>query len=177
MLEPLTDADAAEVVANALGNTGIPDSVRERVVRAAEGNPLFVEQLISMLVDSGQLHRVGDDWVAAADLNELAVPPTIQALLAARLDLLAREERAVIEPASVAGVEFAMDAVMALVPEALAEQVAGAPPGHRAQAAHPHRPVGFVRRGRLSLPPRSDQGGRLPEPPPNGHVRSYTSDS
>ena len=119
----MTDADAAEVVANALGNTGIPESVRERVVRAAEGNPLFVEQLISMLVDSGQLHRVGDDWVAAADLNELAVPPTIQALLAARLDLLAREERAVIEPASVAGVEFAMGAVMALVPEALAEQV------------------------------------------------------
>ena len=170
MLEPLTDADAAEVVANALGNTGIPDSVRERVVRAAEGNPLFVEQLISMLVDSGQLHRVGDDWVAAADLNELAVPPTIQALLAARLDLLAREERAVIEPASVAGVEFAMDAVMALVPEALAEQVAGTPPGDRAQAAHPHGPVGFVRRGRLSLPPRSDQGGRLPEPPETGTV-------
>jgi class 3 adenylate cyclase/tetratricopeptide (TPR) repeat protein len=123
MLAPLNDSDAAEVIANVLGTTGIPETTRDRVVRAAEGNPLFVEQLLSMLVDSGQLRRAGDGWEAAADLSELTVPPTIQALLAARLDLLARDERAVIEPASVAGLEFELGAVRALVPDALVEQV------------------------------------------------------
>ena len=124
ILEPLSDAHAEEVIANVLGTTGIPPAARDRVVHAAEGNPLFVEQLLSMLVDAGQLRRVGDAWEASADLTDIAVPPTIHALLAARLDLLAREERAVVEPASVAGVEFAMSAVTALLPEAPPEQLA-----------------------------------------------------
>jgi tetratricopeptide (TPR) repeat protein len=123
ILAPLSDAHAEAVIANVLGTTGIPAAARERVVRAAEGNPLFVEQLLSMLVDAGQLRRAADGWEAVAELRDLAVPPTIQALLAARLDLLAREERSVIEPASVAGVEFAMSAVSALVPETLVERV------------------------------------------------------
>jgi tetratricopeptide (TPR) repeat protein len=131
ILEPLSDAHAEQVIGNVLGTTGIPAAARERVVRAAEGNPLFVEQLLSMLVDAGQLRRVGDGWEAAADMQDLAVPPTIQALLAARLDLLAREERSVIEPASVAGVEFALGAVSALVPETLVERV----PVHLAEIA------------------------------------------
>ncbi|MBA3586091.1 MAG: AAA family ATPase [Chloroflexi bacterium] len=123
VLEPLNDADAAEVITNVLGTAGIPRVARDRVVQAAEGNPLFVEQLVSMLVDSGQLRRSGDGWEAAVDLRDLAVPPTIQALVAARLDLLASDERAVIEPASVAGLEFAVDAVRALVPDGLVDRV------------------------------------------------------
>ena len=122
MLQPLTDADSSQVMLNLLG-AAIPEGTRAQVVHAAEGNPLFVEQLLSMLVDSGQLRAVGDGWEAARDLRELAVPPSIQALVAARLDLLAREERAVIEPASVMGVEFAQTAVQTLVPADLAGEV------------------------------------------------------
>ena len=143
-LGPLNDADAEMVIGNLLGTMGIPEIARDRIVHAAEGNPLFVEQLLSMLVDSGQLRRREDQWEAAADLTELSVPATIQALVAARLDLLAREERAVIEPASVAGVEFAQDAVKALVPEPLAERV----PSHlpeiaRKQLIRPARSATF----------------------------------
>jgi class 3 adenylate cyclase/tetratricopeptide (TPR) repeat protein len=124
MLSPLTDADAGEVVSNLLGRSGIPASITERVVTAAEGNPLFVEQLISMLVDSGRLRAVDSGWeVVGEDLAEISVPPTIHALLAARLDLLQRDERSVIEPASVVGLEFSEAAVGALVTETLVSAV------------------------------------------------------
>jgi class 3 adenylate cyclase/tetratricopeptide (TPR) repeat protein len=122
-LAPLADADAGEVVANLLGRSGIPASVTDRVVTAAEGNPLFVEQLTSMLVDSGKLRPVDGGWEVAGDLSAIDVPPTIHALLAARLGLLRREERAVVEPASVVGLEFSEAAVVALVTETLIPEV------------------------------------------------------
>ena len=76
-----------------------------------------------MLIDNGVLRLADGRWEAVTDLAELQVPPTIQALLSARLDLLARDERAVIEPASVIGVSFARAAVTELAPEAIREAV------------------------------------------------------
>jgi tetratricopeptide (TPR) repeat protein len=102
-----------------LGQAGLPDVVRRRVIVAAEGNPLFVEQLVSMLVDEGVLRRVEGDWRVADEAGEVSIPPTISALLAARLDRLGRDERAVVEPASVVGLVFAEDAVRHLAPDAV----------------------------------------------------------
>jgi len=122
-LGPLTDEDAAEIVVNLVGSARLPVRVRDRIVRAAEGNPLFVEQLLSMLVDSGRLRRTDDGWEVAGELADVEVPPTIHALLAARLDLLAREERAILEPAAVIGLEFSAAAVSALVADAVVPTV------------------------------------------------------
>lgn len=115
VLRPLSDEDAARIVENLLGQAGLADSVRARIVQAAEGNPLFVEQLLSMLIDSGMLRLEGDRWAATADLSDISIPPSIHALLAARLDQLPDSERAVIEPASVVGVVFPEGAVRELV--------------------------------------------------------------
>jgi predicted ATPase len=115
LLEPLTDADAGRVVEALLGGTGIDRGLQRRIVEAAAGNPLFVEQLLSMLIDNGSLRLDEGRWITVGDLATLTVPPTIQALLAARLDLLDGDERAVIEPASVIGQSFAVLAVTALV--------------------------------------------------------------
>ena len=72
--------------------------MRARIVEAAEGNPLFVEQLVSMMVDDGLLRREGRCLGSRRAISAaLRMPPTIQALLAARLDRLTDEERAVIE--------------------------------------------------------------------------------
>ena len=90
---------------------------------AAEGNPLYVEQISSMLIESGALQREGDRWVATRSSDELAIPPTVEALVAARLDALRHEERQVIDPASVIGMGFALDAVTHLVPETAAPAV------------------------------------------------------
>lgn len=121
LLEPLAPEDVERVVANLLGGEGtqVAPEVVARIAQASEGNALFIEQLLAMLVDAGSLEREGDRWVAVADLSTLSVPPTIQALLSARLNRLARPERAVLEPAAVIGLEFATAAVMSMAPESL----------------------------------------------------------
>jgi class 3 adenylate cyclase/tetratricopeptide (TPR) repeat protein len=118
-LQPLSEEESALVVEGLVGSDGLDPQVRERIVRSAEGNPLFVEQLLSMLVDDGLVRREGDRWVASGDLGELALPPTIQALLAARLDHLSEDERALIETASVVGYSFGEDALSEVAPDPL----------------------------------------------------------
>jgi class 3 adenylate cyclase/tetratricopeptide (TPR) repeat protein len=124
VLTPLSEADVSLVLENVLGSSDVPDDARRRVVEAAEGNPLFAEQLVSMMVDDGLLRSDDGRWVAAGDLSNLSIPPTIQALLAARLDQLEREERLVLEAASVVGQRFAQDAVQELVPDLAPGEVA-----------------------------------------------------
>jgi class 3 adenylate cyclase/tetratricopeptide (TPR) repeat protein len=122
-LESLSSEESALVIENLLGDASIAPAVRSRIIEAADGNPLFVEQLLSMLIDDGLVRREGDRWVSAGDLEDLAIPGTIQALLVARLDLLSGEQRAVIEPAAVIGLAFAQRAVAALAPEAVRDAV------------------------------------------------------
>jgi class 3 adenylate cyclase/tetratricopeptide (TPR) repeat protein len=98
VLEPLDDHDSEELV-NAVAHELAPE-LRERVVATAEGNPLFVEQLVAHL---------------AHDPDASIVPPTIQALLAARIDRLAPEERAVVQLGSVEGRLFHRGAVSELL--------------------------------------------------------------
>src|SRR5207249_1820495 len=57
LLEPLSEDECGELVANLVGETGVADEVRSRIVDAAEGNPLFVEEMLSMLIDEGILRR------------------------------------------------------------------------------------------------------------------------
>jgi len=123
VLEPLTEADAGRVVQGLLGDAGIPGDVQIRIAQGASGNPLFVEQLLSMLIDDGTLRQADGRWEVVGDLSQLDVPPTIQALLAARIDLLDGGERAVIEPASVIGQTFARAAVTELAPEPIQPQI------------------------------------------------------
>ena len=114
-LEPLSAEQTALVLGNLLGDADLDDEARTAIVAASDGNPLFAEQLLAMLIDDGYLRRENGHWARTREVRTLAVPPTIDALLSARLDLLAREERAVIEPASVVGGVFQVAAVGALV--------------------------------------------------------------
>jgi class 3 adenylate cyclase len=122
-LEPLSDVESEELIGGLLGGAALPVGFSSRVSHAAEGNPLFVEELLAKLIDDEILQRTDDGWTVTADLRNLAMPPTIQALLAARLDGLAPDERTVIERASVEGKTFHRGGVAALVPEALRDQV------------------------------------------------------
>ena len=122
-LERLSEDETAAVAEHLLGRTGLDDRVRARILSVAEGNPLFVEQLLSMLVDEGLIVFDGGCWRATAEIDRVVVPPTIQALLAARLDYLEADERAVVEPASVIGAVFVAEAVRHLVPERMHDQV------------------------------------------------------
>jgi len=96
-LEPLADEEVEELVAGR-----IPDKLRVRIARAAGGNPLFIEEMLAVAEEAD---------------GEVVVPPTLQALLAARLDQLETGERRVLERGAIEGEIFHRGAVQALVPE------------------------------------------------------------
>ena len=98
LLEPL-DAAETDRLLDALG--GVEEGLRQRIRQAAEGNPLFVEEMLALLRASGD--------------GEVTVPPTIQALLAARLDQLEPSERSVLECGSVEGRVFHRSAIRVLL--------------------------------------------------------------
>jgi class 3 adenylate cyclase len=105
-LAPLSDTEMAGLIRNLLGGGELADEARGRIADAAEGNPLFVEETLRMLIDDGLLSADAGTWYASDELSSLTIPPTISALLTARLDRLDDEERAVIERASVIGRVF-----------------------------------------------------------------------
>jgi class 3 adenylate cyclase/tetratricopeptide (TPR) repeat protein len=100
LLEPL-DSQETERLIESLAN--LDEGMRERILQAAEGNPLFVEEMVALVQESGDA--------------DVTVPPTIQALLAARLDQLDASERDVLQSGSVEGRIFHRGAVQALAPE------------------------------------------------------------
>ncbi len=102
-LEPLAEDDASELLRELAGSVPLGRRTAERILDVAEGNPLYVVEVVAML---------GQDL---DDPSAIAVPPTIQALLDTRLDRLRAPERAVIEAASVEGKEFARETAWALV--------------------------------------------------------------
>jgi class 3 adenylate cyclase/tetratricopeptide (TPR) repeat protein len=122
-LEPLNEAESRELMATLLGNVDFDSGLVTKIEAAAEGNPLFVEEMIGMLIDSGYLKQTDDGYAVVADLSAVAVPPTIQALLAARLDGLPVPERAVIERGAVEGKVFHRGAVAELAPPDLRESL------------------------------------------------------
>jgi class 3 adenylate cyclase/tetratricopeptide (TPR) repeat protein len=101
-LEPLAESEADELIENLLDGSPLADEARTRIRMVAEGNPLFVEQLLALLAEGGEADRV---------------PSTIQALLAARLDALPEGERDVLEHASVVGLEFEWEVLGELAPD------------------------------------------------------------
>jgi class 3 adenylate cyclase/tetratricopeptide (TPR) repeat protein len=103
MLAPLSSLEAEELLGNLRGETEVDATLLNRITAAAEGNPLYVEQLLAMIAENG------------AATGDLAIPPSIHALLAARLDRLPPDERAVIEGAAVIGKEFWRGAIGELV--------------------------------------------------------------
>jgi class 3 adenylate cyclase len=116
-LQPLDAGASAELIGNLLGGTGLPAEAAGRITEAAGGNPLFVEQMLSMMIDDNQLIAREGGWAAAGDLSEISVPASVAALLAARLERLSEHERRAIECASVIGKEFYRSAVADLLPE------------------------------------------------------------
>ncbi len=123
-LDPLTEDQSERLIENLLGQAPLDEQARGRIRSTAEGNPLFVEEILRMLVDQGLIRREDGRWVAG-DLSAIAIPPTIGALLTARLEQLASEERAVIQRAAVVGKVFWWGAVAELSPESERAAVGG----------------------------------------------------
>jgi len=123
-LGPLAETETAELIRELLEGAELGIEMRGRIGEVAGGNPLFIEEMLQMLRDDGLLER-GDPGSApsAVEAPTLAVPPTIHALVGARLDRLDPQERSVIRAASVIGKQFWWGAVLELMPEDLRPNV------------------------------------------------------
>ncbi len=105
-LDALSREESSALLNNLLRTEMLPDAVRDRLLDAAEGNPLFLEELVAMLIEDGTLEPVDGRWDLVGDLAQVPIPASVQALLSARLDRLGPSERRLIERAAVIGKEF-----------------------------------------------------------------------
>jgi class 3 adenylate cyclase len=116
-LDALSAEEAVRMLDELLGGT-LPTGLREVVVDRAEGNPFFVEELLGTLIDREMLERQNGSWRLAQLPPDFAVPDTVQAVVAARVDLLDPAEKQALQAASVIGRVFWARPVYELVPEA-----------------------------------------------------------
>ena len=94
----------------------LPEHVSDAVVRQAEGNPFFVEELLGSFIDQAVLVPLDEGWTVADLQAGFAVPDSVQAVLAARIDLLPPAEKAALQAASVIGRAFWTGPVYELLP-------------------------------------------------------------
>ena len=116
-LGELSRTESGLVVQNLLGEASLPAPLGRRILGLAEGNPLFIEQMLSMLIDDGLLRQQAGRWVFSGAAEAVSVPGNVSSLLGARLDRLGVAERMAVETASVIGLEFSTSALSALAEE------------------------------------------------------------
>jgi DNA-binding SARP family transcriptional activator len=113
-LEPMTRDESDSLADLVLGSR--PPQALGPVLRRAEGNPFFIEELIASLVDASRLVRQGPNWAVTGPLDDISVPDTVRGALASRVDRLPVTDRVSLQAAAVAGREFSAAAVAELVP-------------------------------------------------------------
>jgi class 3 adenylate cyclase/tetratricopeptide (TPR) repeat protein len=111
-LEPLDEPAMRELLDGLV--PGLPAASVTSIVRRADGIPLYAVETIRMLVADGRLREVGEHYEPVGELGELAVPETLQALIAARLDTLDPADRSLLQDAAVLGQSFTIDGVAAV---------------------------------------------------------------
>ncbi len=113
-LEGLDPDATTELASRLLGSKPLPPELTARLPLSTDGNPLFVRELVRMLADDGVLTETDDGWALAVDVDGIDVPPTIQSLLATRIERMPPGDRRIAELASVVGVEFPLGALAAI---------------------------------------------------------------
>ncbi|MFN2520853.1 MAG: AAA family ATPase [Candidatus Limnocylindria bacterium] len=122
-LEPFDAKETQLLISNLLDIEEFPEALRDRIVERSEGNPLFCEEFLRMLIDDGRIVLAQGRWRAAGDIGDVRVPETILALLGARVDGLPAGEKAMLQAASVVGERFTVAQLGVLI-----ESPSAAPP-------------------------------------------------
>jgi class 3 adenylate cyclase/tetratricopeptide (TPR) repeat protein len=107
-LRPMDDDDAVRIVRSTLGVDDLPRDVAAAIAAKADGNPFFLEEIGRALVQTGALRVENGRLATAAAGTALAVPDTVQDVIAARIDRLAEPQKRTVQTASVIGREFAL---------------------------------------------------------------------
>jgi class 3 adenylate cyclase/tetratricopeptide (TPR) repeat protein len=113
-LEPLSGKGVEKLIGHLLDDSALDIGLPQRLAGAVQGIPLFAEELVAMLRDQGALRFQEGRWILTGDFDPPPTPPNIETLLAARLERLSPEARAVIGSAAVIGPRFLASEVAAL---------------------------------------------------------------
>jgi class 3 adenylate cyclase/predicted ATPase len=114
-LDPLGKESADEMLTAMLGDGKDLLLLRRLIIERTEGNPFFMEEIVQVLLDEGALVRDGAGVRLTKPLNALKIPPTVQGILAARIDRLAPENKALLQTLAVIGKEFTLNQVNAVL--------------------------------------------------------------
>jgi class 3 adenylate cyclase len=117
-IEPLTEAESRDLVANLLLIESLPQGTRDVILARAEGNPFFVEEVVRMLIERGLIEQRDGHWVASADVASVDIPETLHGLLLARIDQLPDEARRSLRVAAVIGRQFPLRVLERILGEA-----------------------------------------------------------
>lgn len=100
-----------------LSESALPDALRVQLIEKAAGVPLFLEEILRMLIEGGVIEQSGSAWrlLPAADISDIGVPDNLQSLILARFDKLDRIRRRVLQVAAVIGREFSLAVLEASV--------------------------------------------------------------
>jgi class 3 adenylate cyclase/tetratricopeptide (TPR) repeat protein len=118
-LPPLTREETTQLLSLLLSQSAVPDELRETLLVRAEGNPLYAEEFVRMLVDRELLVHGADGWKLSE--SELPMPESVQGIIASRLDALAPEEKTQVQAAAVVGRTFWPDALAEVISTGLDE--------------------------------------------------------
>jgi len=112
-LDPLGHESAAEMLAALLGDDAELEPLKRLMIEQTEGNPFFMEEIVQSLFDEGELVRNGTVRLTRP-LGALKLPPTVQGMLAARIDRLPPEQKELLQTLAVLGKEFTLSLVRAV---------------------------------------------------------------
>jgi len=113
-LDPLGKESASEMLGALLGSNASLAPLKQLVLERTEGNPLFIEELVEALFDEGVLVKNGAVSLTRP-LSQLKIPPTVQGILAARIDRLQPEAKELLQTLAVVGMEFPLSLVHEVV--------------------------------------------------------------
>lgn len=117
-LAPLAGSTALSLVKHLLGTDPSLESLADRIAVATLGNPFFAEEIVRNLADTGVLGGSRGDYRLTQDIGEISVPPTVQAVLSARIDRLPAEAKSILNAAAVIGTAFDAETLNVLLPKA-----------------------------------------------------------
>ncbi|MGE0484626.1 MAG: adenylate/guanylate cyclase domain-containing protein [Gammaproteobacteria bacterium] len=116
-LAPLVGRDARALLDDLLGPAPALDEAKAQILARTEGTPFFIEEVVQTLAEEGVLLGTRGDHALAGDLPALEVPPTVQGVIAARIDRLPERERDLLQRLAVIGRTFSMPLVQAICDE------------------------------------------------------------